>query len=62
MTKKELIKKLGDPFTYRQRVADVMNYKNPHCVDAYLRGLPRVGTRYFSEDVAERILEKVVYR
>lgn len=61
LSKSELIKKLGDPFTYRKRVAEVMQYKDAHYVDKYLRGLPRVGTRYFSIDVADRILASVKY-
>ena len=59
LNQNELVKRLGDPFTTRKRVADLMHYKDARYVDKFLRGLPRVGTRYFSEDVAERILQGV---
>ena len=44
-------------FVRRCDVADILGYKDPHSVDRYLRGLPRYGTKYLAEDVADAIVK-----
>lgn len=57
ITKQKLTTALGGAFTTRKAVAAALGYKNPASVAKYLEGLPKVnGTRYWSEDVIERIL------
>ena len=52
-----LRKQSSSDFVNRSEVAKALGYKDPHSVDKYLRGLPRIGNRYFVGDVAGRILE-----
>ena len=59
ITKEGLIEAFGGPFTTRQKVTDALGYKSYKVVDALLDGLDRFGTRYWSEDIAERVLERV---
>lgn len=59
ITKEGLIAALGGPFTTRQQVVDALGYTDRRSVDALLRGLDRFRNRYWSEDVADRILEGV---
>lgn len=57
-TKKKFVEDLGT-FTTRKRLADYLGYKDPHCVDRFLRGLERIaGTRYMSADVYDAIVER----
>lgn len=46
----------GD-FVTRSEVARALGYKDPHNIDKYLKGLPRIGLKYFVGDVADRLLE-----
>lgn len=58
VTKQKLTTALGGAFTTRKQIAQAMGYKNPASVSKYVEGLPRVnGTRYWTEDVVERIME-----
>ena len=52
-----LRKQSSSDFVNRSEVAKALGYKDPHSVDKFLRGLPRIGNRYFVGDVAGRILE-----
>lgn len=59
ITKQRLIAAFGGPFTTRKQVAAALQYKDPKCIDKYLRGLEKVnGSRYFSADVADAILSE----
>lgn len=58
LTKQKLITACGGNFTTRKKVAQALQYKNPASVAKYFTGLPKVnGTRYWTEDVVERIME-----
>lgn len=46
----------GD-FVNRNEVAKALGYKDPHSADKFLKGLGRIGNRYYIGDVAERIME-----
>lgn len=48
----------GD-FVSRAEIARALGYKDPHRIDRFLRGLNRIGYRYFVTDVAERLLESI---
>ena len=57
ITKETLVKAFGGPFTTRKKIATALNYKDPKSVDKYLKGLEKInGNRYYSADVADRIL------
>ena len=45
-------------FITRQELADAMGYKDAHSVDKYLKGLQKIGRKYFVQEVAERIIER----
>ena len=66
MNKKELIsdmkKTIGASFITRNELARYMNLKDPASVDRYLYGLPRLNSRYFIPDVAERMMEQLEFR
>lgn len=49
-------------FITRQELADIMGYKDPHCVDRYLYGLEKADHRYFIPDVVASIKEKAKVR
>lgn len=59
MNRKELIKCMetftGCHFITRKQVAAFMGYKDPRSIDPFIKGLPRVGTNYFINDVATAI-------
>lgn len=46
------------PFIKRSELAEVMGYRDPHNVDKYLKGLPKIGSKYSVLDVAESIAER----
>lgn len=48
---------IGGEFVNRKEIAETLGYKDPHAVDRFIRGLPRIGNRYYIGDVAERIIE-----
>lgn len=57
ITKQKLITALGGAFTTRKQIAQALGYRNPASVAKYVEGLPKLnGTRYWSEDVVERIM------
>ncbi len=62
ITKEGLIAAFGGPFTTRAKVARALGYADDHSVDYLLKGLERFGKKYWSEDVADRILEGVEVR
>lgn len=47
----------GREFVSRKEIAETIGYKDAHGVDKYVKGLPRIGNRYYIGDVAERIIE-----
>lgn len=48
---------IGGEFANRKEIADTLGYKDAHAVDRFIKGLPRIGNRYYIGDVAERIIE-----
>lgn len=56
MERRELIyameKFAGASFLTRSELAKFLGYKDPHSVDKYIRGLPRLENRYFVNDIA----------
>lgn len=58
MTSKEkIVAKLGSGFCTKRRIADVLGYKDARSVERFISGLERfAGSRYWSEDVADRIM------
>lgn len=61
MTKNEITADLrrfcGGGFVTRSQLAQFLGYASPKRVDRFLEGLDRIsGTRYFINDVAERLL------
>lgn len=56
MERRELIyameKFAGASFISRNELARFLGYKDPHSVDKYIRGLPRLENRYFVNDIA----------
>ena len=48
----------GD-FVTRAEVSKALGYRDAHSVDKYLRGLGRIGNRYYIKEVAERIMEEL---
>lgn len=59
ITKQEFIHAVGGVFTTRSKIAKALQYKDPHSIDKYLRGLERIcGSRYLSEDVYEQIVKE----
>lgn len=59
ITKKNLINAFGGTFTTRKQVADALGYKDAKSVDVLLRGLDRIGAKYLSADVADKVMEGV---
>lgn len=47
----------GD-FVSRAEVTRALGYKDPHSADKFLKGLGKIGNRYYIGDVAERIMEE----
>lgn len=62
ITKEGLMEAFGQPFTTRTKVAEAMGWQNPQSADKLLYGLERYGKRYWSADVADRVLEGVKQR
>lgn len=46
----------GD-FVSRAEVTRALGYKDPHSADKFLKGLVKIGNRYYIGDVAEKIME-----
>ena len=59
VTREKLIGALGGAFTTKRKIADALGYKDTKSVERYVDGLDRLGARYWSEDVADRIMEEV---
>lgn len=59
--RKELRKAFGHPFTSKGVVKDVMGYSQYNDVRKYFYGLPRIGQKFFTDDVIERILGEIEY-
>lgn len=61
MTKTTILKAINtthkEGFITRKELADAMGYKDPHSVDKYLKGLNKIGRKYFVQEVVERIAE-----
>ena len=61
MTKTKILKTIQlvhkSAFIKRSELAAAMGFEDPHHVDKYLKGLPKIGSRYSLIDVAERIAE-----
>lgn len=66
MNKRTLIEEMrraaGGGFISRKWLAEYMQLKDPKSVDCILHGLPRINSRYFVNDVAERMIEKCNYK
>lgn len=66
MNKRTLIadmkKSAGSSFITRSWLAEYLHLKDPKCVDRYIYGLPRLNSRYFIDDVAERMIDQCDYR
>lgn len=62
MTKTKILKTIQlvhkSAFIKRSELAEVMGYKDPHNVDKYLKGLPKIGSKYSVLDVAEAMAER----
>lgn len=61
LNKKELVKRMesfsGGIFIKRKTLAECMGRSDPHSVDKFLKGLPRVDSDlYFIPDVADAII------
>lgn len=52
----------GKSYIKRKKVAEHLDYKDPHCVDKFLSGLERIGTAYFVPDVVDSIRAQRNYR
>ena len=61
MTKQDLRKAFGYPFTTKKQVRDAMNYKQYNEIRKFFYGLACVGTRYWTDDVIEKVLAEVSY-
>lgn len=63
MERRELIRSMekytGCGFITRNQVAGFMGKKDPHSIDKYIHGLPKVGQSYFIPDVATSLQEAV---
>ena len=51
----------GHPFTTMKTVRDVMGYKQYCDIRKYFDGLPRIGRKYFTDDVIEKIIGDIQY-
>lgn len=51
----------GFPFTSKKKVMNAMGYSRHTEIRKYFYGLQRVGQRFFTDDVIEKILEEVTY-
>lgn len=62
MKKTELIedmkKYVGAGYVTREELRRYMGYQDPHQVDRYLKGLERIGKKYFIPDVVEVLLKQ----
>ena len=62
MTREELARAIGKPFTTRKNLAEKLGYKDAKSVDKYLRGLTKVNeTRYYTYDVVDIIMRGIRY-
>lgn len=59
ITRGALTKAIGGPFVTRLKLAGILGYKSAKSVDKYLDGLQRIGSRYLTEDVIDRLLREV---
>ena len=59
--RKQMRKAFGYPFTNKKKVLEAMGYKRHSEVNEYFYGLPKVGTRFFTDDVIEKILGRIEY-
>jgi hypothetical protein len=64
MERKELIYRMeksvdGASFITRIELARFLGYKDPHYVDRYLHGLPRINKKYFIGDVATMLQQAI---
>ena len=62
MNKQEVIRKIEQAygaFITRKEIATFMNYKDPRSIDPMLHELPKVNGKYFVNDVATAIIERM---
>lgn len=57
----QMRKAFGYPFTSKKAVREAMGYAYSDEVKKYFAGLQRMGRRYFTDDVIERIFEEIEY-
>lgn len=67
MNKKDLIADMrrttdGSGFITRNELAKYLHLKDPAGADRYIHGLPRLSSRYFIGDVADRLMEQCTYK
>ena len=61
MTKQELERAFGTPFTTKKKVRDAMGYSQYVSVSKFFYGLDCFGRRYLTSDVVKRVLEERKY-
>ena len=59
--KKQLRIAFGYPLTTKRQVRDAMGYKQYNEVRHYFYGLGQYGSKYFTDEVIERIMGEVKY-
>ena len=57
----QMRKAFGHPFTSKKKVMEAMGYKRHTEVNPYFLDLPKAGSRFFTDDVIERILNSIEY-
>ena len=51
----------GGPFTTKKQVMEAVGWKKYDRVRPYFRGLPKIGQKYWTDDVIDRMLDDVTY-
>lgn len=59
--RKKMKNAFGGDFTSKKQVLDAIGWKDYACVRPYFYGLPRIGKKYWTDDVIDRMLEDVQY-
>ena len=59
--KRQMKQAFGHPFTNKKKVIEAMGYKRHSEVNEFFVGLPKVGSRFFTDDVIEKILGSIEY-
>ena len=59
--RKQMRSAFGHPFTTKKKVMEVMDYKQYNEINKFFLGLGRIGSKYFTDEVIEKILGEVSY-